>query len=119
LSHQVLASERVTFFERHLLVIDIEKCMLCRKEIAMTCYRDFANSHVLLLEDDYMQAANVAIALEQQDAEVVGPLPFLQDGLHALANEKIDAAILDVRLLDGESTRLPTYSGRGLCRSYL
>jgi len=58
------------------------------------------NRRILVVEDDYLQASCLSVALELQGSDVVGPFPALQDGLEAVQRAEIDAAVLDVRLGD-------------------
>lgn len=52
---------------------------------------------ILLVEDEYFIAADLARALRREGAEIVGPVGDLSAGLK-LADEPIDAAVLDVNL---------------------
>jgi DNA-binding response OmpR family regulator len=61
-------------------------------------------SRVLIAEDEPLTALDVAAAIEDANGEVVGPVARVSDGIRLIAHESIDAAILDVRLLDGEVT---------------
>ncbi|HEY6815011.1 MAG TPA: response regulator [Croceibacterium sp.] len=56
-----------------------------------------SGKRVLVVEDEYYIAADIARVLEDQGAVVVGPTGHLEDGL-ALAGETLDAALLDVNL---------------------
>lgn len=54
---------------------------------------------VLVVEDDYMIAADLACSLEEAGATVVGPMASVPEALALLATEpRIDAAVLDVNL---------------------
>ena len=52
---------------------------------------------VLVVEDEYYIAAELKRALDQAGAVVVGPVGSLEQGLE-LANDQLDAALLDVNL---------------------
>jgi CheY-like chemotaxis protein len=54
---------------------------------------------VLVAEDEYFIAQDIARALHALGAEVVGPVPT-RDGIHAILStgERLDAAILDINL---------------------
>ncbi|KRB49227.1 hypothetical protein ASE04_18825 [Rhizobium sp. Root708] len=52
---------------------------------------------VLVVEDDYLQASDMAAALEVHGSSVVGPFPSVEDGIRAV-DDGIEAAILDIRL---------------------
>jgi CheY-like chemotaxis protein len=54
---------------------------------------------VLVVEDEYFLADDMARALEQVGAEVVGPVPSVARALAVLASgESVDAAVLDINL---------------------
>ena len=54
---------------------------------------------VLLVEDELLLALDIAMALEDEGAEVVGPIDDLAQGLSLLEREPLlDAAILDIDL---------------------
>ncbi|MBW9117659.1 response regulator [Rhizobium cauense] len=63
-------------------------------------FSELLSKRILVVEDDYMQSAELSLILELQGSDVVGPFPYLQDGLRAAENGNIDAAVLDVRLGD-------------------
>ncbi|WBH16233.1 response regulator [Sphingomonas radiodurans] len=53
---------------------------------------------VLVAEDEYMLASDLADALEQAGAHVIGPAPTVEDALSLLEDKPIDFAVLDVNL---------------------
>lgn len=54
---------------------------------------------ILVVEDEYLLAADVARLLEQSGAEVIGPFPTVDQALSDLANGPLpDFALLDVNL---------------------
>lgn len=54
---------------------------------------------VLVMEDEYFIADDIARALTEAGAEVVGPFGHVQQGMARLAGEpKIDLAVLDINL---------------------
>jgi DNA-binding response OmpR family regulator len=53
---------------------------------------------VLVVEDDYYIAIEMCRALRAAGAEVVGPARDLDAGLHAIRDERIDCAVLDINL---------------------
>lgn len=57
-----------------------------------------SGKRILVVEDEYFIAADVKRALEREGAEVIGPTGILSDGLQLAAEERIDAAILDINL---------------------
>lgn len=57
-----------------------------------------AHKRVLVVEDDYLVAMDIARALERAGAEVIGPAPAVDAALDALEQMLPDAAILDINL---------------------
>lgn len=57
-----------------------------------------AHRRVLVVEDEYFIADDMARALQSLGAEVVGPAPTLDKALALLAAERVDAAVLDINL---------------------
>lgn len=65
---------------------------------------------VLIVEDDYLLAQDMAEMVEAQGAKILGPVRNVADGLSLLLRERLpDAAILDVRL--GQETVFPLVEG--------
>ena len=65
-----------------------------------TARASLANKRLLLVEDEYLIATDLAWAIEQAGAEVVGPAGSVEDAL-ALVREaggRLDGAVLDVNL---------------------
>ena len=56
------------------------------------------NRHVLIVEDEYFIADDIAQVLEQAGAKVVGPAPTQESALALLTSERIDIAVLDIDL---------------------
>ena len=56
-----------------------------------------SGKRVLVIEDEYYIAADLQRVLDAEGAVVIGPSGHLADGL-ALAEERLDAALLDVNL---------------------
>lgn len=56
-----------------------------------------AGKRVLIVEDEYFIATDIKRALKREGAEIVGPVGNLESGL-SLADEDLDAAVLDVNL---------------------
>jgi DNA-binding response OmpR family regulator len=69
----------------------------------MTVQEPLKGRRLLLVEDEYFVAAEIAELLRGDGAEVVGPFARVQPALEAIKREKIDGAVLDVRL-DGETS---------------
>ena len=62
---------------------------------------DLAGRRILVAEDEYMIAGDVAGELEARNAEVVGPVPTVAKALKLIeTGEALDGAILDVNLHD-------------------
>ncbi|WP_195163419.1 response regulator [Mesorhizobium sp. NBSH29] len=61
---------------------------------------------MLIAEDNFMVAMDLAFECEELGAEVVGPFARVEDALVATQAESPDGAILDVNLLDGYVTPL-------------
>ena len=59
---------------------------------------DLHNMRILIVEDEYYLATDLADALRERGAEVIGPVGTLDDALQALESRWIDRAILDVNL---------------------
>lgn len=54
---------------------------------------------LLVVEDEYMIAAELARALEDRGANVIGPVGSIEDALELLGTEdRIDGAVLDINL---------------------
>jgi CheY-like chemotaxis protein len=64
------------------------------------------NRRVLVAEDDYLQATDIARALERQESLVVGPYPEIADCVQALEQSRVQAAVLDIHLGDETAYRL-------------
>lgn len=56
---------------------------------------------LLVVEDNYLVAANLKMMLEHIGHRVIGPVPSVREGLVLVENESFDGAILDVNLSDG------------------
>ncbi|WP_354266740.1 response regulator [Bradyrhizobium sp. I1.7.5] len=55
--------------------------------------------HLLIVEDEYMIAAELARALQDRGANVIGPAGSVEDALQLLeAERQIDGAVLDINL---------------------
>ncbi|MBV9881839.1 MAG: response regulator [Sphingomonadaceae bacterium] len=53
---------------------------------------------VLIVEDEYYLADDLAAALGARGAEVVGPVGTLAEAEQALTRERVDRAVLDINL---------------------
>jgi CheY-like chemotaxis protein len=57
-----------------------------------------AGKRVLVVEDEFLIALDIAGALEQGGLEVSGPFACVRDALSALEREHVDGALLDANL---------------------
>ena len=70
---------------------------------------------VLVAEDQPFIALGLALAVEDAGGKVVGPAASCEEALVLLATGVVDAAILDVNLVDGDcSTVMEVLVGRGV-----
>jgi len=80
---------------------------------------------VLVAEDQSIIALDLADTFERAGATVVGPAAMVKEALRLLATQRVDRAILDFNLADGEVTPVMEmlsfkgvpmiiYTGRGL-----
>jgi len=53
---------------------------------------------ILIVEDEYYLAADLAEALAERGLDVVGPVGTLEDAVAAVESNRIDHAVLDVNL---------------------
>lgn len=57
-----------------------------------------AAKRILVVEDEFLIALDIAGALEQGGLVVIGPLASVRDALKTLEREKVDGALLDANL---------------------
>jgi DNA-binding response OmpR family regulator len=62
---------------------------------------DLKDCAILLVEDEAITAIDAKSVLEMAGAKVIGPAYSLRQGLHWLADRRIDCAVLDINLNDG------------------
>jgi two-component SAPR family response regulator len=72
--------------------------MMIERPITLDARGLLAGRRVLVVEDEYFLAEDLAKALKQLGAQVVGPVGDPEEGLDLLAREDIDAAIVDINL---------------------
>jgi DNA-binding response OmpR family regulator len=60
--------------------------------------RGLADRRVLVVEDEYIIALNIASELVDRGAVVIGPVGIVESALDAIKNTYLDAAILDLDL---------------------
>jgi CheY-like chemotaxis protein len=53
---------------------------------------------ILVVEDEYLLAQDIAAALRRRGAAVLGPVATIQAAADLIARQRIDAAVLDVNL---------------------
>lgn len=71
--------------------------------MAKTAANTLSGRHVLVVEDDYMIAVDLARSLEDLGVTVVGPVGSVVDALALVRGASaLDAAVLDVNLGHGE-----------------
>jgi DNA-binding response OmpR family regulator len=63
-----------------------------------------ASLRILVLEDEWMIAEELDYSLRTAGMTVIGPVPDVEGALALLEREKVDLAILNVRLKDGDSS---------------
>lgn len=59
---------------------------------------DLSNLRILVVEDQYLVADELARLLKRRKAEVLGPVPSLERALEALKLAEPDIALLDINL---------------------
>jgi DNA-binding response OmpR family regulator len=57
---------------------------------------------ILIVEDEYFIGADLEKALKAAGAEVFGPLALAEEARSLIARHVVDAAVLDLKLLDGD-----------------
>ena len=60
--------------------------------------RNLAGRRVLVVEDEFFIADDLAKALSALGEEVVGPVPAVAEALRVVADERLDLAVLDINL---------------------
>jgi ActR/RegA family two-component response regulator len=60
-----------------------------------------AAKRILVVEDDYLLAQDVAAAVAESGGEVIGPVPSANRAINSINLEGVDGAVVDVRLQDG------------------
>ena len=58
---------------------------------------------VLIIEDNYVVAAHLAAALEDDGFKVIGPVDTAESAVSRIDEEALDGALLDVRLREGNA----------------
>jgi DNA-binding response OmpR family regulator len=60
-------------------------------------------ARVLVVEDEALIAMDLQAALCRAGCEVVGPVAGIEEAAHLAAEERLDAAVLNIGLVDGEA----------------
>jgi CheY-like chemotaxis protein len=60
--------------------------------------------NVLIVEDQAIIALDLQVAVEEANAQVIGPAPTVREALDLLDTDEVHAAILDANLPDGDIT---------------
>lgn len=71
-----------------------------------------AGRNVLIVEDEAMIAMQLEDDLIDAGCAVVGPVPSVRSALRLIERERIDAAIIDYHLADGDSCPIADMLGR-------
>jgi DNA-binding NtrC family response regulator len=61
-----------------------------------------SRQRMLVAEDEVLIATDLSAAVSEAGGVVVGPVASVREGLALIARETVHAAILDVRLIDGD-----------------
>src|SRR5262245_35913176 len=59
-----------------------------------------AGRRVLIVEDEAMISALIEMIIGEAGCAIVGPVASLEEALHIIEHERLDAALLDVRVND-------------------
>lgn len=65
-------------------------------------FNDLHHRHVLVVEDEVFVALDVAATIEDAHGTVIGPVGTVRQALNLIDENQVDAAILDVNLIDGD-----------------
>lgn len=65
-----------------------------------------AGTRILVVEDDALQALDLAASLAEAGAAIIGPVASLNEASDLVLENTCDAAILDLRLRDRNATAL-------------
>ena len=63
-----------------------------------------AGVRVLVVEDEFLVALELEHVLDRQGCEVIGPVPSIERALSLVAEDRPDAAVLDVNVSGGRIT---------------
>lgn len=65
--------------------------------------RGLADKRVLIIEDEYIIALDLATGLADRGAVVIGPVGIVESALDAIKNTDLDGAILEINLRGKEA----------------
>ena len=65
--------------------------------------QSLAGRRILVVEDEYLIAIEIKRWLQDAGAEVIGPVTGVDQALHLIEADGLDAAVLDVNLGDGDT----------------
>ncbi|KAB0679741.1 response regulator [Aureimonas leprariae] len=66
---------------------------------------ELVGKNVLVVEDEYFLATEMAEAVRQAGGTALGPVPDVEGAMAIIAAARVDAAVLDIRL--GDETSFP------------
>ena len=66
--------------------------------MAAAGHNSLTGKRILVVEDEYWLAREIAVALNDEGAEIVGPVSTLEAAQRLLSTDKPDCAVLDVNL---------------------
>ena len=72
----------------------------------MTRTADLSGKKILVVEDEYYLATDIARALTAAGAKVLGPCPDAESALDVLSDEAPSGVLLDINLGDGADFRV-------------
>lgn len=72
----------------------------------MVDHKKLAGARILVVEDDAVQALDLAASLAEAGAAIIGPVASLTEASELASETPCDAAILDLRLRDRNATAL-------------
>jgi DNA-binding response OmpR family regulator len=67
-----------------------------------------ARPRVLLVEDNFLLALNLASVISGEGYQVIGPAPSVDRAMHDAQTHRPQAAVLDIRIVGGTSVQVAT-----------
>ena len=71
--------------------------------MASQTYRKHANFRVLIVEDEYLVAEEIANTLRESKIHVVGPIGMIHEAYEAVQDTSLDCAVMDINIGGGAS----------------